>query len=58
MLSAVIFGGTGFIGTYFAQHLVDNQNYQRVYLYDNEGISVKSSVHRKDLILQSSAKKV
>ena len=52
MLSAVIFGGTGFIGSYFAKHLVDNQNYQRVYLYDNEDISVKSSIHRKNLILQ------
>lgn len=52
MLTAVIFGGTGFIGAYFAKHLIDSENYERVYLYDNEDISNKPSVHRQNLINQ------
>ena len=52
MLTAVIFGGTGFVGAYFAKHLIDIENYQRVYLYDNEDISNKPSIHRQNLINQ------
>lgn len=52
MLTAVIFGGTGFIGTHFAKHLIDDEAYEKVYLFDQEEISAKSSKYRKNLILK------
>ncbi len=33
-MNAVIFGGTGFIGTYFALELIQEKNYSKVYLLD------------------------
>ena len=33
-MNAVIFGGTGFIGTYFALELIQEKNYSKVYLFD------------------------
>lgn len=41
MDSAVIFGGTGFIGTFFAQHLIEEHSYEKVYLFDIETLSEK-----------------
>ena len=34
MKTAIIFGGTGFIGVFFAKFLLDYENYDLVYLYD------------------------
>ena len=50
MKNAVIFGGTGFIGTFFAIHLINNEKYQKVYLYDHETIKEKDSIYRNKLI--------
>ncbi|WP_338649369.1 NAD(P)-dependent oxidoreductase [Pseudomonas sp. ML2-2023-3] len=50
MKSAVIFGGTGFIGIFFAKFLLDNTKIENVYLLDHELIDNKTSVFRKNLI--------
>lgn len=50
MKNAVIFGGTGFIGTFFAVHLINSEKYQKVYLYDHETIEEKDSIYRNKLI--------
>ena len=41
MNAAVIFGGSGFIGRFFANYLLDNCAFNRVYIYDIEQISSK-----------------
>ena len=43
----VIFGGTGFIGTYFAKYLLENSLVDLIYLIDVEPISSKLSNYRK-----------
>jgi nucleoside-diphosphate-sugar epimerase len=43
MSCAVIFGGTGFIGTFFARHLIEKEGFEKVYLYDHEPASLKTS---------------
>ena len=50
MSSAVIFGGTGFIGSFFARHLVEGALYEKVYLFDHESASVKNSVFRRRML--------
>lgn len=50
MTCAVIFGGTGFIGSFFAKHLIDDHGYEKIYLYDRESISAKDSTFRKKLL--------
>lgn len=50
MTCAVIFGGTGFIGTFLAETLLRTQNFTKVYLYDKESLDKKSSTYRKSLI--------
>ncbi|VVP36373.1 N-acetyl-alpha-D-glucosaminyl-diphospho-ditrans, octacis-undecaprenol 4-epimerase [Pseudomonas fluorescens] len=50
MTCAVIFGGTGFIGTFFADHLVSTGTFSKIYLYDIEPLDVKKSDFRKSLI--------
>ena len=47
MGSAVIFGGTGFIGVFFSQYLLDQKRVEKVYLLDIESMDVKSSEFRK-----------
>tara|TARA_B100000787_G_C16199329_1_gene303777 strand:+ start:24485 stop:25510 length:1026 start_codon:yes stop_codon:yes gene_type:complete len=47
---AVIFGGSGFIGAFFAVHLVETEGYAKVYLYDIEGIENKKSSFRRDML--------
>jgi GlcNAc-P-P-Und epimerase len=49
-LKAVIFGGSGFIGTFFARHLIDEQGFEKVYLFDNEQISHKEFKFRKEMV--------
>jgi len=50
MASAVIFGGTGFIGTFFAKHLIEEEGFEEVWLYDREPVSTKNSVFRKGML--------
>jgi len=53
MKTAVIFGGTGFIGAFFAKHLIEEEGFDKVYLYDHECAEEKSSVFRRSLIADS-----
>jgi len=50
MKNSVIFGGAGFIGTFFACHLVEEHGYDKVYLYDHESVSLKKSDFRKKMV--------
>lgn len=47
---AVIFGGAGFIGNFFACHLVETGYVSKVYLFDHEPVSTKFSSFRRQLI--------
>lgn len=49
MNCAVVFGGTGFIGVFFAQFLLKNKKVGKVYLFDQEEIGCKKSSSRKAL---------
>lgn len=46
----VIFGGAGFIGSFFAQHLIDEHNFSKIYLYDKELINDKGFIFRKAML--------
>lgn len=50
MRSAVIFGGSGFIGSFFADFLVSQAIVDKVYLADIEPPHVKNSAFRRSLI--------
>ena len=50
MKTAIIFGGTGFIGTFFAEHLLKNLNFSKIYLFDHEDINIKFSEFRQSLV--------
>lgn len=50
MQCSVVFGGTGFIGVFFAKHLLALGLAEKIYLYDNEPISVKDCPFRKSLV--------
>jgi len=50
MTHAVIFGGTGFIGAYFACYLVEEAGFDKVYLYDLESLSDKPFPYRLELV--------
>ena len=50
MGTAVIFGGTGFIGSFFARHLIEEQGFKKVYLYDQESISSKGFKSREKML--------
>ena len=54
MKCAVIFGGTGFIGTFFAQHLLQHADIGKVYLVDMESLDAKASTFRKQQIANES----
>jgi GlcNAc-P-P-Und epimerase len=44
---AVIFGGSGFIGSFFAQHLIESENFKKIYIFDNETVIEKPFLYRK-----------
>jgi nucleoside-diphosphate-sugar epimerase len=48
--AAVIFGGSGFIGTFFARHLIDEYGLEKVHLFDHESISAKEFEFRKKMV--------
>lgn len=50
MSSAVIFGGTGFIGVFFSKYLLENGRVDKVYLFDCEPMGRKASAFRKSLV--------
>jgi nucleoside-diphosphate-sugar epimerase len=50
MNCAVIFGGTGFIGTFFARHLIEKEGFEKVYLYDHEPVTTKASTFRRKML--------
>lgn len=50
MTCAVIFGGTGFVGVYFAAHLLSTGRYTKVYLYDIELLDKKPFSYRRELV--------
>ena len=45
---AVIFGGTGFIGAFFARYLIENALVDKVYLLDIDRLELKPSAHRRE----------
>ena len=47
---SVIFGGAGFIGTFFARQLIEEHGFEKVYLYDHESISTKEFEFRKKMV--------
>lgn len=49
MNCAVVFGGTGFIGVFFAKYLLEHKKVDKVYLFDIEDITSKKSSYRKAL---------
>lgn len=53
MESVVIFGGTGFIGAFFAKFLLQHTQAAKIYLFDNEHITLKSSLFRNKLMVDS-----
>lgn len=50
MSCAVIFGGSGFIGVFFAQHLAQTGDYEKIYLYDKESVSEKAFPFRMGIL--------
>lgn len=51
MNCTVIFGGTGFIGCFFAEFLLSNSHSDKVYLVDIEPIESKSSLFRRNQLI-------
>ena len=49
-MHVAIFGGLGFIGVYFAKHLVEVCGAERIYLLDNESLEEKGYKVRADLV--------
>ena len=54
MKCAVIFGGSGFVGSFFAVELLKDNQYDKIYLFDNEELSSKFSDYRKKFIYHES----
>jgi len=50
MNTAVIFGGSGFIGVFFAKHLLAVGGFQKVYLFDKEQVASKPFPYRTGLV--------
>ncbi len=50
MACVAIFGGTGFIGAFFAQYLLAKGLAKHIYLFDREPIGQKNSAFRKRLV--------
>ncbi|MEE9100510.1 MULTISPECIES: NAD(P)-dependent oxidoreductase [Pseudomonas] len=53
MRCAVIFGGSGFIGVFFAKHLLSTGAFEKVYLFDKEQVSDKPFPYRAQLVRES-----
>jgi len=55
MKVAVIFGGSGFIGVFFAKHLIDSAHFDKVYLYDKQPVNEKPFPYRQKLVQDTPA---
>ncbi len=53
MRCAVIFGGSGFIGVFFARHLLASGDYRKVYLFDKEQVTDKPFPYRARLVRET-----
>jgi len=53
MKTCVIFGGTGFIGVFFAQFLLEKEIVNKIYLVDIEPVNIKVSNFRKKLVAEN-----
>ncbi len=53
MNCAVIFGGSGFIGVFFAKELLARGGYDKVYLFDKEQVTQKPFPYRARLVHES-----
>lgn len=51
---SVVFGGTGFIGSYFSWYLLENHLADKIFLVDTEPLEAKSSEFRKKLFASDS----
>jgi hypothetical protein len=49
MNCAAIFGGTGFIGFFFARFLLEAVHFNTIYLIDIDPLNSKSGVFRKNI---------
>ncbi|KLD63204.1 NAD-dependent epimerase/dehydratase family protein [Dyella japonica] len=56
MTCAVIFGGSGFIGCYFADYLLKSQLFDKVYLYDLVSYEDKPFPYRSELLSKHAQK--
>ena len=54
MESVVIFGGTGFIGTFFAKLLLQNNQIKKIYIYDIEPLADKKNKLFNNRLIQDS----
>lgn len=52
---AVLFGGTGFIGSFFARFLIDNGHFARVYVVDREPVEALASRWRRTQLTETPA---
>lgn len=50
MKSAVIFGGSGFIGVFFAKQLLEHAGFDKIYLFDIEQVQNKPFSYRTRLV--------
>lgn len=50
MNCAVIFGGSGFIGVFFAKQLLDQSGFDKVYLFDQQQVADKPFPYRTRLV--------
>lgn len=54
MNCAVIFGGSGFIGVFFAKQILAQGGYDKVYLFDKEQVANKPFPYRAKLVREAS----
>lgn len=47
----MVFGGTGFIGVFFANYLLKEGKVNKVYLFDKEPACLKTSAYRRELVV-------
>jgi nucleoside-diphosphate-sugar epimerase len=55
MTSAIVFGGSGFIGVFFAQYILESKQVDKVYLVDIEPLEDKFSIFRKRQVAYDSS---
>ena len=51
MNCAIIFGGTGFLGTFYASTILKSNKYSKIYLIDIDPLNNKNISYRKKLLI-------